>query len=120
MAVSEMPGATNPDPEEPDPEEPDPEEPDPEDPDPEDPDPEDATESAGAEGPETLESEQDAMTKALTIAGSDRNSLALIIGGWLREVEVAGPPKATDMPGVNLLQLHILQKSIRPSSSITV
>ena len=78
-----MPGATNPNPEEPDPEEPDPEEPDPEEPDPEEPDPEevDATASVGTGGPETLESAQDAMRKALAIAGSDRNSLARIIGG---------------------------------------
>jgi hypothetical protein len=73
-----MPGATIPDKEEPDPEEPDPVSPDPEEPDPEE---VDATASVGSDGPETLESEQDAMTKALAIAGSDRNSLARIIGG---------------------------------------
>jgi len=60
MAVSEMPGATNPD-------------------------PEDASESAADDGPEMLESEHDAMTRALTIAGSNRNSLARIIGASAKE-----------------------------------
>jgi len=73
-----MTGTTNPNPSDPEPEEPDPEEPDPEEPDPEECE---ATASVGSDGPETPESEQDAKTKALTIAGSDRNSLARIIGG---------------------------------------
>jgi hypothetical protein len=119
MGEPERSGPINPS-EEPDPEEPDPEEPDPEEPDPEEPDPEDVTASVGTGGPETLESAQDAMTKAPTIAVSDRNSLARIIEASVRGVEVAGPPKATDMPNANLLAPHVLRKSIRPSSSITV
>ena len=36
------------------------------------------------------------------------------------ESPVASPPKATDMPNANTLLAHGLQKSTRPSSSITV